>query len=81
MYVSKIDCRTNNAPREFTKSLHESGFAILQHHPVELSLLKDVYESWEAFFIDEGKHEFLFDPVSQDGYFPFRSENAKGSTV
>lgn len=79
MHVSKIDCQTENAPQEFTKSLRESGFAILQQHPVDPELLKDVYESWESFFADESKKDYLFDPKTQDGYFPFRSENAKGS--
>lgn len=79
MNVSKIDCRTENAPQEFTQSLRESGFAILQQHSVDPVLLKDVYESWEAFFADESKYDYLFDPETQDGYFPFRSENAMGS--
>ena len=81
MHVSKIDCRTQDAPSEFTKSLHQSGFAILQQHPIDSQLLSDVYQGWETFFADESKHDFLFDPETQDGFFPFRSENAKGSTV
>jgi len=79
MNVSKINCQASDAPHEFTKSLRESGFAILQQHSVDPDLLRDVYESWEAFFTTDEKHDFLFDPETQDGFFPFKSENAKGS--
>jgi len=79
MQVSKIDCRADNAANLFTESLHGTGFAILHHHPIEAGLVEQVYADWGQFFGNQRKHDFLFDPDDQDGFFPYRSENAKGA--
>ncbi|MGB1311831.1 MAG: 2OG-Fe(II) oxygenase family protein [Leucothrix sp.] len=79
MHVSKIDCRSDNAAQEFTASLRGTGFAILQHHPIDALLVDQVYADWQQFFGSQRKHEYLFDPDDQDGFFPYRSENAKGA--
>ena len=81
MYVAKINCQSSDAASTFTHSLKETGFAILQQHSVDSDLLSDVYQSWEQFFTTEEKHQFLFNPETQDGYFPYKSENAKDSKV
>ncbi|MGB1310158.1 MAG: 2OG-Fe(II) oxygenase family protein [Leucothrix sp.] len=79
MQVSKIDCRSDNAAARFTESLRGTGFAILQHHPIDAVLVEQVYADWQQFFANQRKHAFLFDPDDQDGFFPYRSENAKGA--
>ena len=79
MQVAKIDCRSDTAAKDFVGSLRGTGFAILQHHPIQASLVEQVYSDWEQFFANQRKHEFLFDPDDQDGFFPYRSENAKGA--
>jgi isopenicillin N synthase-like dioxygenase len=60
------------------RSLRETGFAVIIAHPVPGELMEQTYAEWERFFATPAKHEFTFDPTKQDGYFPFRSENAKG---
>jgi isopenicillin N synthase-like dioxygenase len=45
---------------------------------VPAELIARAYEGWQQFFASEEKHDYTFDPQRQDGYFPFRSENAKG---
>ena len=79
MQVLKIDCRSDDAAQRFTESLRGTGFAILQHHPINASLVEEVYADWAQFFGNQRKQDFLFDPDDQDGFFPYRSENAKGA--
>jgi hypothetical protein len=79
----KMDVLTVRYGRDDTgerlaRSLRETGFAVVTGHPVPLELMERVYAEWERFFASPDKHRFTFDPKKQDGYFPFRSENAKG---
>lgn len=78
--VSKIQFNTEGAAAHFVESLRQTGFAILQQHPVETELLQQVYSDWEAFFTSEDKHNYHFNADTQDGFFPYLSENAKGAT-
>jgi len=64
---------------EFAASLHETGFAVITDHPIAHSLIFDTFQEWEDFFASGEKHRYTFDPKVQAGYFPFRSENAKGA--
>jgi isopenicillin N synthase-like dioxygenase len=65
------------APARLTRSLAETGFAVLTGHPVPQEAMTEAYAEWQRFFASPEKDDFRFDPVRQDGYFPFRSENAK----
>lgn len=78
MNVQKVRYGSADSARSFAESLRETGFAVLSHHPIQSELIYDVYEDWKNFFADEAKMKYRFDPAVQDGYFPFRSENAKG---
>ena len=49
-------------------------------HPIPPALVSETYAEWERFFASPAKHDHTFDPKRQDGYFPYRSENAKGRT-
>ncbi|MFQ6615595.1 MAG: isopenicillin N synthase family dioxygenase [Fidelibacterota bacterium] len=79
--VLNVDYESAECAEVFTRSLRETGFAVLTHHPVEASLVRRVYGDWESFFASKGKFDYLFDKDKQDGYFPFLSENAKGYSV
>lgn len=81
MDVRQIDYRSPEAGSELVKSLHETGFAVLRHTPITSERINDFYQLWTDFFSSQEKHNWIFDPEKQDGYFPFRSENAKGSPV
>jgi isopenicillin N synthase-like dioxygenase len=65
------------APAGLTRSLVETGFAVLTDHPVAREAITQAYAGWQLFFASAEKESFRFDPVRQDGYFPFRSENAR----
>ena len=79
MNVKTVRYGDKNAARDFTRSLLETGFAVLTDHPVPVELIQNTYKEWENFFADNSKNDYLFDAKTQAGYFPFRSENAKDS--
>jgi len=77
MNVLTVDYRAPDAAKQFAKSLHETGFAVLRNHPIQHALINEVFADWEKFFKGETKHRYTYDPKLQSGYFPFRTENAK----
>lgn len=79
LHVRSVDLRLEDASEQFVKSLQFTGFAVLHHHPIDMELVNDVYSLWCDFFNSPQKEDYLFHSVKQDGYFPFKSENAKGS--
>ena len=74
-----IDYTDNNFHKNFVKSLQNTGFAVIKNHSISHKLIETVYIDWENFFQSDEKHEYLFDYEKQDGYFPFKSENAYNS--
>ena len=81
MYVQTIDFKSRQAAENFVDSLRSTGFAIVKNHPVPDDLIYSVYGEWEKFFASEEKNAYTFDPSLMGGYFPFKSENAKGYAV
>ena len=76
-----ISFTDRDAPERFEQSLRSSGFAVLRDHPIPLDIISSVYDEWKIFFRTDSKFDFPFDVEKQDGYFPFLSENAKGSNA
>ena len=70
-----------DAPAAFTRSLRETGFAVLTDHPIDAERIAAIYGAWKGFFESNTKMAWLADPVRQEGYFPFRSENARDSAI
>lgn len=56
MDIQVVDYASPSAPSVFTKSLKETGFAVLTNHPVEEGLIEEVYDEWREFlkYIGEG---------------------------
>ncbi|MHB1948690.1 MAG: 2OG-Fe(II) oxygenase family protein [Gammaproteobacteria bacterium] len=81
MHVLNVNYTSKEAPQLFCQSLKETGFAVLNHHPLSTQLIEDVYKQWRDFFYSEEKHNYLYRKEEQDGYFPFRSETAKGKKI
>ena len=77
MQIETVDYRASDAPRKLARSLQETGFAVLANHPIPPERIDEAYERWGAFFAGDSKMEYLRDIERQDGYFPFKSENAK----
>ena len=81
MQVATVDYRSPHAARDFTRSLVETGFAVLKNHPISQELIREIFLDWENFFASDEKFQFKFDPQKQSGHFPFRSENAKDYSI
>ena len=73
-----VDYNDPDAPSKFVRSLRETGFAVLGGHPITKDRIDATYDAWGGFFAGEEKHDFLRDPETQAGFFPYLSENAKG---
>lgn len=68
-----------NAGEQFSKSLHETGFAILKDHPVQSEKIEKMYSVWSDYFANDDRFEHAVQPGDVHGYYGFKSENAKGS--
>jgi isopenicillin N synthase-like dioxygenase len=82
MQVAVVDYQAGDAPETFTRSLRETGFAVLVNHPLPWSLVEQIYREWSEFFDSPAVEHYLRDWDEQAGWFPIdRSETAKGRTV
>ena len=82
MEVAVVDFTAADAPETFTRSLHDTGFAVLVNHPVPWPLVEQIYAEWSHFFDSPAVDKYLRDWDEQAGWFPAtRSETAKGRTV
>ncbi len=81
MDVRTVDYRAGNAGEALTESLLNTGFAVLENHPISAARLEEIYTAWGRYFASPTKHDYLRDPDRQDGFFPFKSEHAKGATA
>jgi len=79
--ILTIDYHSSNFGSDLTTSLKNTGFAVIKNHPISNSLITEIYSEWQTFFNSDSKHNYLFHPKKQDGYFPYRSENAKGQKI
>ncbi|MEZ4705466.1 MAG: 2OG-Fe(II) oxygenase family protein [Bdellovibrionota bacterium] len=78
MYIEAVDYRDKNAKEKLVQSILTKGFGVLKNHPISASLIESAHQEWVKYFSSEEKHRDTFDPKIQAGYFPFKSENAKG---
>lgn len=78
-----VDFNSPNAGKEFTHSLHHTGFAVLKNHPISADLVEAVYQDCKSFFEqpEEYKRRYMRHDVPNHGYFPPLSENAKYTDI
>lgn len=81
MKVMSVKYGSPEAPQGFAESLRNTGFGVISNHPIPVSLINDVFREWAEFYGTEAKWQYKFDPKTQAGYFPFKTENAKDSKV
>ena len=80
MKVAVVDYRAPDAPENFTRSLRETGFAAITHHPLPTGLVDGIYREWEEFLVSGAARRYPH-TEQQDGYFPPEvAETAKGAT-
>ena len=70
-----------NAGEQFAKSLRETGFAILKDHPISEEEIERMYGVWASYFDSDARFEDAVEPGNVHGYYGFKSENAKGSSL
>ncbi|MAT03924.1 MAG: 2OG-Fe(II) oxygenase [Acidimicrobiaceae bacterium] len=81
MDVAVVDYTSPTAPEEFATSLRETGFGVITNHPLDWSLVEEVYREWSALFDDPDVADYTTSD-SLTGYFPPDvSETAKGFAV
>ena len=82
MNVKLVDFTSPEAPRIFTESMLESGFAVVSNHNISREEISDFYQAWEHFFVSEKPEAFLAQGEDQAGYFSEeKAETAKGNTA
>ena len=82
MDVKLVDFTLPEAPRFFTESMLESGFAVITNHNIARDEISNFYQAWEHFFVYEKPEEFLAKGEDQAGYFSEeKAETAKGNTA
>jgi isopenicillin N synthase-like dioxygenase len=81
MHVLNVDYTSSEAPTLFCTSLKETGFAVLNNHPITAELIEQTYQLWRNFFNSDIKNQYTYQKPSQDGYFPFRTENARDRKI
>lgn len=79
MHVLTVDYQTPDAPEKFCHSLKNTGFAVLCNHVISTELIEKAYDQWKNFFYSDNKFNYRPEKNAQDGYFPFRTENAKNA--
>ncbi len=82
MEILTVDYQNKKSGHEFVKSLHETGFAVVKNHPIDYSLVKDIFAEWQGFFNTDNKFKYPYDKDHGDGYVGIdTSEKAKGADV
>ena len=82
--IKRVDFMAVTAAADFTKSLHQTGFAVLYNHLIKKIEIENLYQQWQKFFLENEQQKEIFaaKPNSQVGWIPVCvSEVAKDSTV
>lgn len=82
MNIKRIFLEDVDAGKQLVESLRDTGFAVVNTMELNRQLIEETYDEWKQFFSNPQEKELnLFNPKTQEGYFPFKSENAKGYSV
>ncbi|MEH1016318.1 2OG-Fe(II) oxygenase family protein [Micromonospora sp. CPCC 206060] len=75
MEIGLVDTSSDGAAVAFSRSMHDTGFAVLVNHGIDGALIRRVYDEWLDFFGSGAKHSYRATGGSQDGYFPSLPED------
>lgn len=78
MKIQTIDLKPKSIGQDLVRSLRDTGFAVITGHGIPKELFTQAYEVWASYFKSEEKFRDLFSKDKQKGYYPMKSENAKG---
>lgn len=77
--VLAVSPKDPQAAEKFSKSLRETGFAVIKDHDIDMSEIDAMYDVWSKYFADDAKLEDATPMGDPSGYFGYKSENAKGA--
>jgi isopenicillin N synthase-like dioxygenase len=78
MKIETVDLNPSSIGESLVRSLRETGFAVITNHGIPKEMFDLTYETWAKYFASEEKFKDLFSAEKQRGYYPMKSENAKG---
>ena len=76
--IYAIDVQAPDAAQKFEDSFKRTGFAILKNHGFAKAEIDAMYAAWSQWFAQGDKESFAVKAGEGNGYFGFKSENAKG---
>jgi isopenicillin N synthase-like dioxygenase len=78
--IKTVNMTGANWSELIVESFKKSGFAVITNHGIDMQKVNDLYDQWKVFFDSDKKYDKkTVDGVK--GFFPFKSENAKGNPV
>ena len=79
MELAALDFQTEGTDVQFVESLRNTGFGVLENHPLDLDLIASIYEHWFDFFKSSRPSSYVLKRDTQDGFFSRDdAESAKG---
>lgn len=78
MKIKTVSVYSLMAGAELVESLKNTGFAVIIDHGIPDELFEQAYKDMAAYFSSDDKFKDLFAADRQRGYYPMKSENAKG---
>jgi len=67
-----------DAAAQFAQSLQKTGFALIKNHPISAAQITRLYTVWQDYFASPERFNDAVKPGVGDGYYGYKSENAKG---
>ena len=71
MNVETVDYRASDAGETLTRSLRDTGFAVLANHPITPERIDAIYAAWGKFFAGQDKFDYAVQPLHMTGISPF----------
>ena len=79
MELAALDFQAEGTDIRFVESLRNTGFGVLENHPLDLDLIASIYEHWSDFFKSGRAPSYVLNRDTQDGFFSRDdAESAKG---
>ena len=79
MELAALDFQAKGTDVQFVESLRNTGFGVLENHPLDLDLIASIYEHWSDFFKSSRPSSYVLKRDTQDGFFSRDdAESAKG---
>ena len=80
MELAALDFQAEGTDIQFVESLRNTGFGVLENHPLDLDLIASIYEHWSDFFKSSRPSSYVLKRDTQDGFFSMDdAESAKDS--